>query len=276
MPTTSQPPPELPPSEPQTVIDNDNLFELQGIKPVFDPTKSHPIGNRFNMASLVASPSFDMRKFLQTPMQPGVVFECQIERAKGGLNSFFPKYVMRTDTDKEIVLMKATKQKKNKTSNYHISYCESRYPGSSSQVNIGKLRSNFLGSEFIAYSWGPESQGLNPNKLSKDMPQTQAIEQVRDEIAIIQYGSSIWGNKPRGPRQITVAVPSVSGPKAGFANGEPCRIRPLRGEDGISQMLANPQAYPGRIHQFHVITHIFLSNLKFSFKLLPTKPRSLK
>ena len=157
-----QPPPELPPSEPPTTIDNDNLFELQGIKPVFDPTTSHPSGNRFNMASLMTSPNFDMRKFLHTPMQPGVVFECQIERAKGGLNSFFPKYVMRTDTEDEIVLMKATKQKKNKTSNYHISYCDSRYPGSGSQVDIGKLRSNFLGSEFIAYSWGPDSQGLNP------------------------------------------------------------------------------------------------------------------
>lgn len=89
------------------------------------------------------------------------------------------------------------------------------------------------------------------------MPQTQAIEQVRDEIAIIQYGSSIWGNKPRGPRQITVAVPTVSGPKAGFANGEPNRIRPLQGEDGISQMLANPSAFPGRIHTFHVRSLIF-------------------
>merc|ERR1719161_2708651 len=121
--------------------------------------------------------------------------------------------------------MTAKKQKKNKSSNYLISMSKT---DCSKNVDafLGKLRSNFLGLEFTAYS-----SGMNPKKLDPSMPQGHAAQLVRQEHVAVQYSSSLWGSKPRGPRKMSVVIPHVQ------PNGERIVCRALNPEsEGLLAM----------------------------------------
>ena len=60
---------------------------------------------------------------------------------------------------------------------------------------LGKLRSNFLGTEFYLYD-----DGENPKK-AKD------FESVRNEFGNIEYETNVLGSK--GPRRMKVLLPMV-------------------------------------------------------------------
>mmetsp|Transcript_76882 Transcript_76882/g.205482 ORF Transcript_76882/g.205482 Transcript_76882/m.205482 type:complete len:213 (+) Transcript_76882:601-1239(+) len=116
--------------------------------------------------------------------------------------------------------MGSKKRNMKKTSNYVISMTKAEAPKGSDN-HLGKLRSNFLGSEFVAY--GP---GLNPAELDKGAP-LSAVESVREELAAISYTSTLWGKKPRGPRKMEVFLPFVN------QRGERIMCKPLIEEEGL-------------------------------------------
>lgn len=61
---------------------------------------------------------------------------------------------------------------------------------------LGKVRSNFLGTEFCLYD-----QGLNVKKAKN-------IEQLREQHGVIQYETNVLGSK--GPRRMKVMLPKVN------------------------------------------------------------------
>lgn len=61
---------------------------------------------------------------------------------------------------------------------------------------LGKLRSNFLGTEF--YLYGP---GKNPKKAKN-------IEDAREQQGFIEYETNVLGSK--GPRRMKAVLPTVS------------------------------------------------------------------
>jgi tubby-related protein 1 len=76
-----------------------------------------------------------------------------------------------------------------------------------SPAYMGKVRSNFMGTEFTVYD-----KGLNPKRKAA------TIETFREELAIVMYQSNLLGAK--GPRKMRVLLPAVN------AEGERYRWKP--------------------------------------------------
>ena len=128
------------------------------------------------------------------------VIQCYIERVKTrGMRSFglatatYHLYLKDNDT----FLMAAKKRMANKTANYLISIDKDDLSRKSENY-VGKLRSNFLGTEFNVYD-----NGMNPS--SGDT--TAGSSKVREELGIALYASNLLGS--RGPRKMRVAIPVV-------------------------------------------------------------------
>mmetsp|Transcript_58313 Transcript_58313/g.104746 ORF Transcript_58313/g.104746 Transcript_58313/m.104746 type:complete len:504 (-) Transcript_58313:90-1601(-) len=179
-------------------------LDERGLCPVFDPGPSagpDPAQkSNFDVASIAPS---EMKNFLlnPSPKNSGMI-ECRIIREKGGLSKLYPKYTLETDSG--VFLMSAKKQKHNKTSKYVITMSRTDETGKDTDAYLGKLRSNFLGLEFVAYS-----EGMNPKNIDNSMSQVHAMQVVRQELLAVQYSSSLWGTKPRGPRKMGAVIPKV-------------------------------------------------------------------
>ena len=90
------------------------------------------------------------------------MIQCTIKRDKSGMGRFYPKYMMHLSTGYQF-LMIAKKRAYNYTSNYIVSMNRSK-PEKKSGDFLGKVKSNFLGTEFVLYD-----SGENPvNSKSSD------------------------------------------------------------------------------------------------------------
>lgn len=202
-----------------------------GMTTEFDPTPprgSHgppvamgPVSN-FDIGSISRA---DMKNFLMNPSPKNAgMIECRIIRERGGLSKLFPKYTLQSESG--VFLMSAKKQTHNKTSNYTVTMAQSESMLSKdSDQTLGKLRSDFLGLEFVAYG-----AGMNPKKIETTSSHN-AIQLAREELLAVQYSSSLWGSKPRGPRKMTTTIPRVQ------PNGERLVCRTLTPEqDGLAAL----------------------------------------
>jgi tubby-related protein 1 len=153
----------------------------------------------------------DLRSFLMTPGPQGAMVQCYIQRRKSGLARLFPTYeIYLKEGDK--FLMAARKRKKNKSSNYLISLDKDDLSRNSGNF-YGKLRSNFIGTEFTLYD-----KGSNPDKKDDiDLVQTRA------ELGCILYKQNVLGS--RGPRKMKVMVPNVDD------KGQRKELRPTRSDE---------------------------------------------
>jgi tubby-related protein 1 len=153
----------------------------------------------------------DPRTFLaQTPPKVGMI-QCYIEREKHPLYGY--KYNLFLE-DGDVFLVCSVKRKHNKTSNYLISIDRDDLSRESGHF-YGKLRSNFVGTEFTAYD-----KGEKPTKEGEARGLAQ-----RHEIAAVIYERNILGTK--GPRKMCVIIPSVD------ENGKRASWRPEKEEDGL-------------------------------------------
>lgn len=134
-------------------------------------------------------------RFLLSPLPRGKgVVQCYIVRNKSGTNKLFPVYSLFLK-EGDRFLMCSKKRANNKTSNYLISKAEGDLNKDS--VNcLGKLRSNFVGTEFQVFD-----NGVNPNGDSYGQGNT------RRELAVVTYAPNVLGS--RGPRKMQVAIPAV-------------------------------------------------------------------
>jgi tubby-related protein 1 len=114
------------------------------------------------------------------------MIQCTIKRDKSGMSRIYPKYFMHLTAGFQF-LMVAKKRAINNTSNYIVSM-NRKDPEKKNHDFLGKVRSNFLGTEFTLYD-----SGENPKK-SKSL--------ARLELGVVLYESNILGAK--GPRKMKV------------------------------------------------------------------------
>lgn len=163
-----------------------------------------------------------MVEFLLTPIPVGQQLLCHIKRnTKGGIkNKMFPRFVLNLDKGAEF-LMGAKKRKKNKTANYLIS--RDSAVKKQSDLVLGKVRSNFFGTEFLLYD-----NGKNPKKSGGG--------EARMELATVTYAQNVQGN---GPRKMQIVIPQVqrSGEVAKFTDGEESLLARLKdgSKDSVHQ-----------------------------------------
>ena len=96
-------------------------------------------------------------------------------------------------------LLAARKRKKQTTSNYLISL-DFDALGRDSEKFVGKLRSNFVGTEFTVFD-----DGDKPGEKRKE----DSRGQLRQDLASVLYQYNVLGT--RGPRKMTAAIPAVDG-----------------------------------------------------------------
>ena len=145
-------------------------------------------------------PSQSTKVFLTSPLSKGRILHCTIHRNKSGLNKLYPKYTM-TLSSSEKFLLSSKKRGGNKTSNYIITMSPSDFDPKTGDF-LGKLRANFLRTEFMIYD-----SGLNP-KNSK-----ATLNNVRAEYGIIFYVSFIKEFnfiKKNCYKKMNVLIPSVT------------------------------------------------------------------
>jgi tubby-related protein 1 len=159
----------------------------------------------------------DLKAFLMRPCPKGVQIQCTIKRDKSGFNRWYPKYHCYLSHGTQY-LMSAKKRSANKTSNYLISYKQGELK-KSSLYNLGKLRSNFMGTEFNLFD-----SGQNPKK-SHDK------QLFRENLGVIIYESNLLG--ARGPRKMKVLVPEVR------PTGEIYQFKPDNPKEGILNNVKN-------------------------------------
>ncbi|EAR90133.1 Tub family protein (macronuclear) [Tetrahymena thermophila SB210] len=157
---------------------------------------------------------FDMKQFLTRPIPKGMIIQTQIRRDKSGFARFYPKYHVHLSSGMRYLLT-GKKRSNNKTSNYLMSMSKTELSRKSPHF-LGKVRSNFLGTEFHIYDTGE-----NPKKCKN-------LENARKELAGVIYESNLLG--ARGPRKMKVLIPDLQ------PNGDPITIRPTSNKEGIFPM----------------------------------------
>ena len=120
--------------------------------------------------------------------------QCTIVRHKSGFNKFWPKYTLQL-SDSMKFLLTGKKRSGNTTSNYMITIEQDKLK-KGAKGYLGKLRSNFLGTEFYLYD-----TGKNPKKA-------KGFDEVREQHGFIEYETNVLGSK--GPRRMKVVLPRVT------------------------------------------------------------------
>ena len=138
----------------------------------------------------------DMRKFLTSPLPRNVTVLCSIRRDSRGIKKrFYPKYLLHL-SEGNTFLLAGKKRANSKTSNYLLSMNKDEL-STHNPAYLGKLRSNFIGTQFVIYD-----TGLDPAKKSA-RPDT-----IREELGVILYESNLLASK--GPRKMRVLLPFVN------------------------------------------------------------------
>lgn len=139
----------------------------------------------------------DSRAFVTKAAPKDITVHCRIKRVKDAheKHPIYMLYAEVSDKGETEFLLQAKKKSKNKTSNYVISDHED--PNLSSTHFVAKLRSNFLGSEYVLFDNG-------------DSPRSSAsLMNVRKELCAMFYDTNPFGLK--GPRKMTIVVPELDG-----------------------------------------------------------------
>ncbi|CAK92272.1 unnamed protein product (macronuclear) [Paramecium tetraurelia] len=151
------------------------------------------------------------RQFLTTPLKENRTLQCYIKRDKSGLARLYPVYHVYT-TDGDVYLFSAKKVVMNTSSNYVISMDKKEF-STRKPCFLGKVRSNFLGTEFILWDEGKNFKKCKDTTL------------IRNQLGVVYYESHIMQNKC--PRKMKVLIPKV---------GEmniPKMFQPLHDKEGI-------------------------------------------
>ena len=140
----------------------------------------------------------DMRTFLTTPTprSAGVV-QCYILREKGSIIPFLgsqPTFSLFLK-DGSRFLLAGQKRTMNKTSNYMVCM-DKRDLARDSPAYLGKLRANFIGTEYQLFDDGESLEGARGSG-----------SELRKELGVVNFAPNVIGT--RGPRKMKVACPAV-------------------------------------------------------------------
>ena len=161
----------------------------------------------------------DMRAFLMRPGPMNKPVQCYINRDT--TSKMYPKYSLYLSDDSgDRFLLSARKRKKSKTSNYLISLSEEDQARDSGNY-FGKLRSNFVGTEFIIYDRG-HKPGEEPDDARGS---AGGVIKLRAEMGCVIYQYNVLGT--RGPRKMSAFIPKVD------EQGRRAVFRPEKEEEGM-------------------------------------------
>ncbi|KAJ1949626.1 hypothetical protein IWQ62_006700 [Dispira parvispora] len=139
--------------------------------------------------------------FIHRPLKVGNTLQCKVvcQSTTGkGAEPQYLLYIENQDGEPDLFLLSARKRKKARNAYYLIS--RSQHDLRSSDENIvGKVRANFLGTEYIVYD-----HGRNPHKPLDSVDSTTP---VREELCAVLYEPNILGFK--GPRKMTLILPAL-------------------------------------------------------------------
>lgn len=149
------------------------------------------------------------------PRRDGVV-QLVIRRNKGLKNALSPEYrvYLRSGSGETETFLMTSKKRTfaSKTSSYLISMSRNDHDKRSENV-LGKLRSNFLGTEYVIYDGGK-----NPEFDDAYYDESNGSGEVRRELGAVLYApSTALGAK--SPRKMTVCISRVDD-----ESGEPLRV----------------------------------------------------
>ena len=91
-------------------------------------------------------------------------------------------------------MLTGKKRGMNSTSNYMITIDQNKFVKDNNGY-LGKVRSNFLGTEFYIFD-------------SKENPKKGNKEEARHQYGVVQYETNVLGSK--GPRRMKVLLPMVN------------------------------------------------------------------
>ena len=118
------------------------------------------------------TPLEELKDMYMKPVPPRIgQVRCTIARNKGGFNRLFPKYTLAL-SDGNKFLLNGKKRTAQTTSNYLISL-EQEKLSKEAQGYLGKVRSNFLGTEFYIFDTGD-----NPDKA-------KTAEEIRCQHGVV-------------------------------------------------------------------------------------------
>jgi hypothetical protein len=155
--------------------------------------------------SLRLEQAANLKAFLMRPVpQEAGTLLCSIRRNKSTFRKMFPTYrlYMKMPDGADLFLMVSKKRSGQKTSNYLISMSEDDLARKSPNY-LGKLRANFVGTEFRVYD-----NGSNPDDIDNDDEDEKgASSEARQELGVVLYESNVMG--ARGPRKMQVSYALV-------------------------------------------------------------------
>lgn len=132
--------------------------------------------------------------FFTKPIPRGLYLQTNMRRDNKGINKSNPIYYIYLNDNSNKLLMSAIKLNKATSSYYLITMSSSSFE--KDENFLGKLRSNFFGSEYYLYD-----NGCN-NKKSDNMKITRNI------ISSIEYETNILGLS--GPRKFKIYIPNIN------------------------------------------------------------------
>jgi hypothetical protein len=173
------------------LTDAEKTLVEMGISPMFDPMAASAqreatpkkFGAPETKETINAVNLSDMRAFATSPVPRGTQLQCTILRNKKGLNKLFPTFELYCERNNEF-LMAAKKRSNNRTSNYIVT-TDQKDVSKDSTHYVGKLRSNFSGTEFVVYN-----KGMNPSKIDG---KNTSFNNARKELGVIRYEQNVMG-----------------------------------------------------------------------------------
>ena len=161
----------------------------------------------------------DIKSFvlMTIPRSQTAPVQCYIKRCRSGLQKLWPYYVLYSQ-DPDKFLLAGRRRKKNKQSTYLISTSEKELTRKSS-CYIGKVKSNFVGTEFTMYD-----SGANPSDNKEG-------NEIRTELGVVQYDRNVLGTN--GPRKMQVYLPSTD------RSGVRDKLQPTQTSDCMTKKIEN-------------------------------------
>lgn len=137
----------------------------------------------------------DKKKFMMSPVpKERGMLRCYVTRERTAFMKLFPKYYLFLE-HANTFLMSARKRKKNRSSNYLLSLDPDDLNRVSSNY-FGKVRSNFVGTEFTIYDKGESPKNMNSSNRD-----------VRLQLGCILYVCDLNPKKDMSSGRLGFAVP---------------------------------------------------------------------
>jgi hypothetical protein len=208
LPTPAAPMAEPPMPSPMRASATQGAGMVHGLRGSYDPNEGQeeprastrtglePMGSGIGSGMRVVQPMdlTDMAAFLLQPGPKNGPMQCVIVRDRGSAK-MYPRYSLFLEEGRRF-LVAARKRKKQTTSNYIISR-DFENLSRKSTAFFGKVRANFVGTEFTIYD-----KGRKPGKKG-----ASADDPLRQELGAVTYQYNVLGT--RGPRKMMAAIPAV-------------------------------------------------------------------